>query len=292
MRRSFRVFALVFLLGLICVSAVPAAVPGPLDILLINDDGWDSIGIQVLKEALQAAGHTVTVVAPLTNRSGSSASLTLNVVQVQQMSNNEYAVDGTPATCLFLGISAILAERPDLVVSGTNDGKNVGPSAPFSGTVGATIAAIRAGLPAIAMSTEPPVEDETDPRFRAHFVNVADFAVDLIDRLKTFNPTPGVLPEHTALNVNYPPLEPNQVQGVAVRVQGRASSRLLIYEEVAPGVYIPGGGPPPPNEQEVPSADGPAFDAGFITVVPIDGDYTAKVNEWVTIFFLLFGLLP
>ena len=163
------VFVLVLMCAVVFVPSLPAAVPGPLNILLVNDDGWDAVGIQSLKSALQAAGHTVTLVAPLTNRSGSGTSLTLDVVQVQQMSTNEYAVDGTPATCVLLGISGILGARPDLVVSGINKGKNVGPDVVFSGTVGATVAALRAGLPGIAFSTAPPVEDETDPRFLEHF---------------------------------------------------------------------------------------------------------------------------
>lgn len=269
-----------------------AAQPGPLNILLTNDDGWDSVGIQTLKAALETAGHNVTLVAPSENRSGSSASLTLGLVQVDQPSTNTYAVNGTPATCVLLGISGILAQRPDLVVSGTNKGKNIGPEIPFSGTVGAAVAALRAGLPAIAVSTDPPVDDETDPVFIQHFQNVAAFTVRLITRLQTSNPDPGLLPRRTALNVNYPPLLPGQVQGTAVRVQGQAAPGLLIYQEVAPGVFIPALGPPPPGQQEVRGADGPAFEAGFVTIVPIDGDYTANYGVLLTMAFVLLGLQP
>jgi len=283
-------------LGLLCMLVIaPAAVAGvsgPLNILLTNDDGWDSVGIQTMKTALQAAGHTVTLVAPDQNRSGASASLTLDYVGVTQMSGNEYAVDGTPATCVLLGISGILDERPDLVVSGTNHGNNYGPAAPFSGTIGAAVAAIRAGLPAIAMSTDPPVDDETDPAFTQHFQNVANFAVALINRLKTYNPEPGVLPKRTALNVNFPPLAPAQVQGVTVAVQGRYSSGLLAYEEVAPGWFAPINGPPAPGQEEVPYADRTAYHAGYVTVVPIDGDYTANYYSIVLMFYLLYGLQP
>ncbi len=269
-----------------------AGVSGPLDILLTNDDGWDSVGIQTMKTALETAGHTVTLVAPSQNRSGSSAALTLDLVEVTQMSGSEYAVDGTPATCVFLGISGILDAYPDLVVSGTNDGKNYGFAAPFSGTVGATIAAIRAGLPAIAMSTEPPVDDEADPAYTEHFRNVASFAAGLIDRLKTYNPEPGVLPRGLALNVNYPPLAPEKVQGVTVAVQGRYSSGMLAYEQVSPGVFTPINGPPAPGQAEVPWADRTAFHAGYVTVVPIDGDYTAGRNPLILMYYLLHGLQP
>jgi 5'/3'-nucleotidase SurE len=273
-------------------SGAMASVSGPLDILLTNDDGWDSVGIQTLKTALEAQGHAVTLVAPAHNRSGSSASLTLDWVEVVQMSGNEYAVDGTPATCVLLGISGILDERPHLVVSGTNDGKNYGPAAPFSGTVGATIAAIRAGLPGIALSTEPPVDDETNPAYTQHFQNVATFAVELIDRMQTYNPEPGVLPRGMALNVNYPPLAPEQVQGVTIAVQGRYSSGLLAYEEVVPGWFAPFNGPPVPGQVEVAWSDRTAFHSGYVTVVPINGDYTAGSDALVLMFYLLYGLEP
>ena len=291
--RSVRAVSRMVLLWLLALApGASAELSGPLDILLTNDDGWDSVGIQEMKTALETAGHTVTLVAPAQNRSGSSASLTLDLVEVTQMSGNEYAVDGTPATCVFLGISGILDAYPDLVVSGTNDGKNYGTAAPFSGTVGGTIAAIRAGLPAIAMSTEPPVADEADPAYTEHFRNVASFAVGLIDRLKTYNPQPGVLPRGLALNVNYPPLAPEEVQGVTLAIQGRYSSGMLAYEEVTPGVFSPINGPPAPGQVEVPWADRTAFHAGYVTVVPIDGDYTAGQNALVLMYYLLYGLQP
>jgi len=292
MQLSGRLFVLLSLCLLGVQPPASAAQPGPLDILLVNDDGWDAVGIQAMKTALTAAGHDVTVIAPLANQSGKSASLTLDLVPVQQMSANEFAVDGTPATCVLLGISGILSQRPHLVVSGTNHGLNVGPATPFSGTVGATIAALRAGLPAIALSSDPPVDDPADPAFVQHYANVASFAVRLVQRLKSSNPTPGVLPPRTALNVNYPTLAPSQVQGVLVRVQGVAAGGILTYTEVAPGLFAPSAGPPPPGEMEVPGADGPAVEAGFITVVPIDGNYTAGNNLLFLIALLLGGLQP
>lgn len=292
MQLSRRLAALTLLCLMAALPPAFAAQPGPLNILLTNDDGWDAVGIQAMKTALTAAGHNVTLVAPLTNQSGKSASLTLDLVDVQAMSANEFAVDGTPATCVLLGISAILPQRPHLVISGTNHGKNVGPDTPFSGTVGATIAALRAGLPAIALSTDPPNDDPTSPAFLQHYANVASFTVRLVQRLKSSNPSPGVLPARTALNVNYPTLAPSQVQGVVVRVQGQAAPGILTYTEVSPGVFAPSAGPPPPGETEVPGADGPAVNAGFVTVVPIDGNYTAGNNFLLLVALLLGGLQP
>lgn len=82
------------------------------------------------------------------------------------------------------------------------------------------------------------------------------------------------------------------MQVTAVRVQGQAAPGLLIYQEIALGLFIPGAGPPPPGQQEVCGADGPAFEAGYVTIVPIDGDYTANYNVLLTMAFVLLGLQP
>ena len=257
--------------ALLCTAAGPAAA---LDILLTNDDGWDSVGIQTMKDALEAAGHTVTVVAPASNRSGSSASLVLGTVVVTQESVNEYAVDGTPATCVLLGLSAILTQPADLVVSGTNMGANLGPAAAFSGTVGAAIAAISSiggRVPALAFSTDPPVDEGEEPAFTQHFQDVADFAVGLISMLEAGSPE--LLSPNAALGVNYPPLSPSEIQGVTVNQLARSADIQLVYVETAPGVYILSA-VAAPSEPEVPFSDRESYDAGFITIVPLNSDYT------------------
>ncbi len=285
------VIGLMLALPLTEASVAIAADPAPLKILLTNDDGWDAVGIQTMKDALTAAGHDVTLVAPASNRSGSSAALTLDFVNVTQQSTNEYAVDGSPATCALLGLSAILDEPADLLVSGTNKGANVGPSTPFSGTVGATIAAISdvgGRVPAIAFSTKPPVDDEEDPAFTEHFENVAAFAVGLIAHLQS---TPGpLLPKRLALNVNYPSLSPEEILGVTINVSGLASDFQLTYAPIAPGsdVFIPVA-VPAPFENEVPLSDKLGLEAGFITIVPIDGDYSVALSTSKTVKSLLRG---
>ncbi|MDH4063715.1 MAG: 5'/3'-nucleotidase SurE, partial [Acidobacteriota bacterium] len=103
-------------------------------------------GIRALLDSLRAEGHDVTLVAPATNQSGTSAALTLGVVSVTPDPTDPgiFAVGGTPATSVLLGVTGILGpgRRPDLIVSGTNDGANLGPATVISGTVGATIVAL------------------------------------------------------------------------------------------------------------------------------------------------------
>jgi 5'/3'-nucleotidase SurE len=137
------------------LTSANACEPEALNILLTNDDGYDSIGIVALHRALQNAGHRVTRVAPNRNYSGSSTSLTLDLIKAPQVPNQEFtrifAVSGSPATSVLLGATALFtADQPaQLVISGINDGANLGPATPTSGTVGAAIAAIKLLNPAL-----------------------------------------------------------------------------------------------------------------------------------------------
>jgi 5'/3'-nucleotidase SurE len=131
---------------------------GPLDILATNDDGYDSPGIRGLYKALRSAGHRVTIVAPTTNMSGTSGSLTRSEISVVRDSSdsNVIGVTATPASSTLIAVEApLVSVRPDLVVSGINDGENLSAAIAFSGTVGAVIAGVRLldpPIPGIAVS--------------------------------------------------------------------------------------------------------------------------------------------
>jgi broad specificity polyphosphatase/5'/3'-nucleotidase SurE len=133
-----------------------ASHPGDFDVLVTNDDGIGAAGIDALVEALRVVpGVSVTVVAPATNQSGSGDSTTPGgVSSAPSTTAGGYpgvAVDGTPADSVRHAL-AILGETPDLIISGINDGQNMGPVVPFSGTVGAARTAARLGVPALATS--------------------------------------------------------------------------------------------------------------------------------------------
>ena len=260
-----------------------------LSILLTNDDGITTPGLQTVKNALRAAGHDVLVVAPDGAQSGSSAALTLTPIVLTEVGPDEYsAADTEPASCIGVGL-ALLAEKdmvPDLVVSGTNDGANIGSATPVSGTVGGAIAAISSivggsSVPAIAISTDPPAdvdEDENPMEFEAHFANVADFLVELVAFIEgaPLGEDGALLPLGTALTVNYPPLAPDEIAGISSNVQGRTYPGLTLdYVRNAddPNTFDPAFPDPGPQE-EVPGADATAFSAGYITIVPIEADYT------------------
>jgi len=180
-------------------TAPPAPRPRPappLRILLTDDDGADAGGIRAVRAALARAGHDVVTVAPDGNRSGSGAALS----HEQELQDTDDAgvrtVGGSPADAVLAGLAAMrgTGRPPDLVVSGTNLGRNTGSGITESGTVGAAVTAAHAGFPAIAVSTDR-AEDARDCEPTAQFV------VRLVGALAGARPpfAPGLV-----LNVNHP----------------------------------------------------------------------------------------
>ena len=266
----------------IVACATTASVGSPrLHILLTNDDGYDAIGIQTLKEALRSAGHRVTVVAPDGNRSGSSASMTFGAIRVEKQAPGEYSAEGTPATCALLGLSAFAdpADPFDLLVSGTNSGANAGAATGISGTVGATTAAVgMGGTPALAVSANE-VGKKGGPEHRAHFEETAALAVKVIDRLIKSAGDGPLLPAGTRLNVNVPGIPWSEIRGVRHGVQGRSAQFGLGFEEKAPGLYAPAFRRPKGKGEDVDRSDSASLGEGYATVVLLDADYTAPAAQ-------------
>jgi 5'-nucleotidase len=128
-------------------------------ILLTNDDGIDSDGLNALVEALRelrsskGMAHEITVVAPEGERSGVSHAMTLKrPTKIRKIAENRYSCSGTPADCIIVAGLCVMKERPDLVVSGINRGPNLGTDIIYSGTCGAARQAALSGVPAIALS--------------------------------------------------------------------------------------------------------------------------------------------
>ena len=254
--------------------------PAPLNILLTNDDGVTTVGILEMHRALIAAGHNVKRIAPNTNYSGTSGSLTLRGVTVEDLSSDEfpsvYAVSGSPATSVILGATVIFQpnEPLDLIVSGINDGPNIGPAPTASGTVGAVLTGLNMlhpAVPGIAISTRPIVEDESSGEYRGHFANVASFVSRVVSVIGCDDPS--LLNTNQALHINYPPVEPAAVKGVRRAEQGKRHRRLAYISD-EDGVFSIR------RTTELDSSptefdDAMLFEEGYITVVPIDGEYTA-----------------
>jgi 5'-nucleotidase len=305
-----------FCVVLACTFA-SASASSALVVALSNDDGWDAPGIQAMKGALESAGHTVTLAGPLDEQSGSSAAnnFVSNLV-IKKESANEYSValaGGTegaePATSALIAIGIAKEANggvaPDLLVSGINSGANIGAATQLSGTVGGTIVAIANGLngslPAIAISTDEPCDEDDPPggdlpacvaENAAHYADVADFLAGFIAHLETkpgfLAGKSGLLPKGVALNINYPPLATEDIAGVSLNRQGRTliiggvplavdfvcfACAFIPVGASSPGGIGGAGFDPTPDVAGSDSAD---FSAGFITVVPIEADYTAS----------------
>ncbi|MFZ3044847.1 MAG: 5'/3'-nucleotidase SurE [Desulfatirhabdiaceae bacterium] len=183
-------------------------------ILLTNDDGIFSSGLKALLTHFQH-NHTVMVVAPDRERSAVGHGITLHeplrAMRVRLNKNHDgFAVNGTPADCIKLGIMELMAERPDIVISGINPGANIGINAHYSGTVAAAREAALYRLKAIAVSV-----DGTDT---AAYAEIVDFVERFAKQLIQTDTAPG-----TFLNMNIPISRFTQIKGVRITRQGHFS---------------------------------------------------------------------
>ncbi len=243
-----------------------------LHILLSNDDGIRADGIQTLAKELRKFAK-VTIFAPDRNRSAASGSLTLtNPLRPQNMGNDDYCLNGTPADCVHLALNGFLTEKVDVVVSGINHGANLGDDVLYSGTVAAALEGRHLGLPAIAVSL---VGDK-------HYDTAAKIVAELLQKSPK-----EVLKPQEILNINVPDLPRDQIKGIKVcRLGARSSAAQIIATEDPRGdkVYWIGAPGEPKDCEE--GTDFYAVENGFVSITPVQPDMTAyqslaKVNEWL-----------
>src|SRR5262245_22644920 len=232
-------------------------------ILISNDDGIHSDGLQALADAVAAHGRVV-VVAPDREQSAVSHSLTLHrPLRIDQIAPDRYTVDGTPTDCVNLAINGILRERPALVVSGINKGANLGDDVTYSGTVSAAMEGTLLGAPSIAVSQIG--------RGPYDFTVAAAFTGELVGRVLA-----QPLPADTLLNVNVPQfLDGEQPRGVELTRMGKRRYGDAIIEKVDPRgrkYYWIGGEELAFVEEE--GTDFHAVSRGCISVTPIHLDLT------------------
>ncbi|MGY0614395.1 5'/3'-nucleotidase SurE [Vibrio sp. FJH11] len=191
-----------------------------LNIVLTNDDSWETTNINVLKSALEEAGHDVIMSAPCTGQSGKGGAMShFRPVSIDesQAASQEYCVgdtdtsvafkdyvEGTPVMAAIYGIDIaaknVWGQNPDLVISGPNEGNNLGFMNNNSGTLGATMAALSRGIPALAISAHHNTSSDAEQSQL-----VADVVVDIVAQLVANQPSGApLLPAYTGLNVNTP----------------------------------------------------------------------------------------
>lgn len=240
-------------------------------ILLSNDDGIEAPGLRALLSTLQRLGE-VWVVAPEGERSTASHALTLREpVAVRKRGEREFAVNGWPADCVYLGMFGLLPKRPDIVVSGINVGPNMGSDVIYSGTVAAARESFLRGVPSIAVSLN---EGED-------YGLASSFTTELVGSCLDGCPEPMLL------NVNVPK---GEAIGVRVtRLGQRAYPERARFERREGEVeyYRIGGGLLP--QRGNPGTDTDAVEAGFISVTPLSIDQTAE-GQLTTAEVLVAGL--
>lgn len=234
--------------------------------LLTNDDGIYARGLAALYRELSKDAECI-VVAPEVEQSAVGHAITIfRPLMVRKARKNGsflgYAVAGTPADCVKIGICELAGGPVDLVVSGINRGANVGINVLYSGTVSAATEAAIQGVPSMAISL--------DSHQEADFTPAARFA----RRMAAFileDPLP-----HVALNVNVPAVPEEEIRGVVVAKQGRARLMESFDKRVDPRenayYWLAGDTMLPANEDE--DSDGSALRRGMITVTPIYYDLT------------------
>lgn len=165
-------------------------------ILLTNDDGIDAQGIHALYDRLKVS-HDCVMIAPDRERSACSHSLSIHSDLSYCVRSGGYAVSGTPADCVKLGILHLLSEKPDLVISGINNGPNLGSDVMYSGTVSAALEAAYLGVRGIAVSLSKHNPDSV------YFERTAEFICEKLGKLVALP-----LGADTILSINYPVREP------------------------------------------------------------------------------------
>lgn len=230
-------------------------------ILVSNDDGYLAPGIIALAEALRPIAEVV-VVAPDSNRSGSSNSLTLDrPLTVHRAENGFYFINGTPSDCVHVALTGGLSFKPDLIVSGINQGQNMGDDTLYSGTVAAATEGFLFGIPAIAFSQ---VE-----KGWAHVDSAARIARDFVER--DF----GMLQRPYLLNINIPNLPYDQIKGVrATRLGKRHESEPVIKTLDPHGREIFWIGPAGKAKDAGEGTDFHAVAQGYVSVTPLQIDLT------------------
>jgi 5'/3'-nucleotidase SurE len=261
--------ALIVCLVLLFLPATVFAQTRPLKILLTNDDGFDSAGLKAMQTALLAAGHQVTVVAPATNMSSSSMSMTSGVIKYERKGDAVWAVYGTPADAAMIGLAHILKDTPpDLVVSGTNAGQNLGASANTSGTISAALAAARYGVSAIATSAG------LGPGAANAYSVAASLATQMIGALEAHRPAGNkLLPDRFVLNVNVPA---TRVVGIKWAPLSTKSAYARTYAETGTPNEVRSRLMPATSAGSETDTDLALFGQGYVTLTLLDGNLSAE----------------
>ncbi len=231
-------------------------------ILVTNDDGVYSPGIQLLAKRLREL-DSVVIVAPDRERSAAGHSMTLHrPLLIEELKESMYSVNGTPTDCVNIAVKGLLKETPRLVVSGINKGPNLGDDVTYSGTVAGAIEGILLGIPSFAVSLAA--------REDFLFAEAAEVAFRTAARVLQDG-----LPTGTLLNVNIPNFPVSEMRGTRITRLGKRIYHQMTVERVDPRgkkYYWIGGGEPDWERED--GTDFDAIDRRMVSITPLHLDMT------------------
>ena len=194
-------------------------------ILITNDDGIHAPGLGVLEGIAGALTDDVWVVAPETDQSGLSHSLSLNdPLRLRHITDQKFALRGTPSDCVIMAVRRLLDAKPDLILSGVNSGQNAADDVTYSGTIAAAIEGTLLGVPSIALSQAFTFEGG---RRDIPWETAATHGPGIIRKLVDFG-----FPEAILYNINFPDCRPDAVTGIQISSTGKLTHGLHIDERI------------------------------------------------------------
>jgi 5'-nucleotidase len=243
-------------------------------ILISNDDGYFSPGIKLLAERLAEYGE-ITIVAPERDRSGASNSLTLDrPLTVRETEKGVFSVNGTPTDCVHIAVTGLLDFVPDMIVSGINDGANMGDDTIYSGTVAAAMEGFLLGIPSIALSLAK--------KGGGQYETAATIARGLVERFKR-----APIQQPVLLNVNVPNVAHAELGGIETTRLGRRHKAEPVVKLRTPrGDTAYWIGPAGGAQDAGPGTDFFAVEHGRVSITPLQVDLTflgqlALLKDWL-----------
>ena len=244
-------------------------------IFLVNDDGIGAKGIMALLRAAVKRGHEVTMCAPKYQQSAASPRFTLSEplyaceYPVDEPGCEAWAITGSPADCVRVGINQFVTRPVDIVISGINDGYNSGVAVHYSGTVGAAMEGRFHHLPAIAAS----IHHKATMEMIDHF---ADFTIRMAEQYVS-----KTVPDGMILNINAPLMEPHEIRGAVYAPLDRAYYTDSYERRESPraGTYfwLEGGSPMEPFTE---GSDNDYLEKGYITMTLMGHPMTMDKSFW------------
>lgn len=240
----------------------------PLRILLTNDDGIHAPGLKVLHRIARHLSNDLWIVAPETEQSGASHSLTLTVpLRVRRIGPRRFAIQGTPGDSVMMAVKSIMDRPPDLVLSGVNRGANLADDVTYSGTIAAAMEGTLLGIPSVALS------QTYGPTGEVPWGAAEQHGPVVLKRLLETGWAPSVL-----MNINFPDRPPEAITGIQVTCQGQRDQSNVIIDQRTDArgnlYYWVGFARIPSNPPE--GTDLKAIYSGRISITPLHMNLTAR----------------